>query len=58
MQRRRLGVIAILFIVGLCLNVAAQTDPLARARALHKQSPLIDGHNDYPWALRRPRSGT
>ena len=23
-----------------------------RARALHKQSPLIDGHNDYPWALR------
>jgi membrane dipeptidase len=30
----------------------AQTDPLARARALHKQVPLIDGHNDYPWALR------
>lgn len=25
---------------------------LDRARALHKQSPLIDGHNDYPWALR------
>jgi membrane dipeptidase len=25
---------------------------LERARALHKQSPLIDGHNDYPWALR------
>jgi membrane dipeptidase len=25
---------------------------LQRARALHKQSPLIDGHNDYPWALR------
>ena len=25
---------------------------LARARALHKQVPLIDGHNDYPWALR------
>jgi membrane dipeptidase len=23
-----------------------------RARALHKQSPLIDGHNDYPWVLR------
>jgi membrane dipeptidase len=22
------------------------------ARALHKQVPLIDGHNDYPWALR------
>src|SRR5262245_45893681 len=25
---------------------------LERARALHKQVPLIDGHNDYPWALR------
>jgi len=25
---------------------------LERARALLKQSPLIDGHNDYPWALR------
>jgi len=25
---------------------------LTRARALHKQSPLIDGHNDFPWALR------
>ena len=30
----------------------AQGDPAARARALHKQVPLIDGHNDYPWALR------
>jgi membrane dipeptidase len=25
---------------------------LERARVLHKQTPLIDGHNDYPWALR------
>jgi membrane dipeptidase len=25
---------------------------LDRAKELHKQSPLIDGHNDYPWALR------
>jgi membrane dipeptidase len=24
----------------------------ARAIAIHKQSPVIDGHNDYPWALR------
>jgi membrane dipeptidase len=30
----------------------AQGDLLARARALHTQVPLIDGHNDYPWALR------
>jgi membrane dipeptidase len=27
-------------------------DPMTHARALHKQVPLIDGHNDYPWALR------
>lgn len=27
-------------------------DLLARAKALHEQTPLIDGHNDYPWALR------
>jgi membrane dipeptidase len=25
---------------------------LAKAKALHQQVPLIDGHNDYPWALR------
>ncbi len=25
---------------------------LERARALHRQAPLIDGHNDYPWAVR------
>ncbi len=31
---------------------SAQSDLLTRARALHKQVALIDGHNDYPWALR------
>jgi len=25
---------------------------LNQAKALHKKVPLIDGHNDYPWALR------
>ena len=36
------------------MTAAPQGDAalLARARALHKQVPLIDGHNDYPWALR------
>ncbi|MBI2828038.1 MAG: membrane dipeptidase [Acidobacteria bacterium] len=34
-------------------SVSAQGgDLLARARALHREVPLIDGHNDYPWALR------
>jgi membrane dipeptidase len=30
----------------------AQGDLMSRARALHGQVPLVDGHNDYPWALR------
>jgi membrane dipeptidase len=32
--------------------IGAQPDYLARARAIHKAAPLVDGHNDYPWALR------
>ena len=31
----------------------AQADLLERARALQREVPLIDGHNDYPWALRQ-----
>ncbi len=32
---------------------AAQEDPnLARAKAVLEQYPLIDGHNDLPWAIR------
>ncbi len=34
-------------------NVRQATDFLARARALHRQVPLIDGHNDLPWSFRR-----
>ena len=36
------------------LQTGPAADPalLQRAQALHRQSPLIDGHNDYPWALR------
>ena len=30
---------------------------LDRARALHKSAPLIDGHNDFPWALREKSPG-
>jgi membrane dipeptidase len=33
-------------------TTAAQPELIARAKALHAQVPLIDGHNDYPWALR------
>jgi len=31
---------------------ADSTALLARARRLHAQSPLVDGHNDLPWELR------
>src|SRR5688572_9060632 len=37
----------------LAASQAPDSAPLLdRARALHKKSPLIDGHNDYPWELR------
>jgi membrane dipeptidase len=32
--------------------LAAQDELAARARALHRIYPLVDGHNDLPWALR------
>jgi membrane dipeptidase len=50
--------ISVSFLVVLSMAaLSAQNPPagealLNRARALHRQSPLIDGHNDYPWALR------
>ena len=49
-MRVKLGVL--IAAVACVVGVDAQSDFLARARALHKQAPLIDGHNDYPWALR------
>jgi membrane dipeptidase len=36
---------------------SSDTALLERARALHRQVPLIDGHNDYPWALREKSPG-
>jgi len=44
--------IASILVVFSMTVATAQTDFLARAKALHRQSILIDGHNDYPWALR------
>ena len=34
------------------VSVPSAEDWLHRAKALQQLSPLIDGHNDYPWALR------
>jgi membrane dipeptidase len=46
------GAAAALIVVSLCA-AAAQADLVTRANALHRQAPLVDGHNDYPWALRQ-----
>ena len=43
--------------VATLVSTSAQSDLAARARALHKEAPLIDGHNDYPWALRERDGG-
>ena len=36
---------------------ATEAAQLDHARALTRQVPLIDGHNDFPWALREPSPG-
>ena len=38
--------------IGVLLPLGAQGDLRTRALALHRETPLVDGHNDYPWALR------
>jgi membrane dipeptidase len=47
----RISLTAALGVMVLISTLGAQ-DFKARAIALHKQAPVIDGHNDYPWALR------
>ena len=50
-------------VVFLLMPIALSTEQgpdgqlLQRARALHKQVPLIDGHNDYPWVVREKVKG-
>jgi membrane dipeptidase len=41
-------------LVAAALTQIPAPDPalLERARALHARTPIIDGHNDYPWELR------
>lgn len=42
-------------------HLRAQSDPdsslLRRAREIHRQAPLIDGHNDLPWEIREKAAG-
>jgi membrane dipeptidase len=45
-------IITVIIIAAAVIAAPHAQDFVARAKALHKQVPLIDGHNDYPWALR------
>ncbi len=40
-------------LAALAVPVAAQDADAARARRILERTPLIDGHNDLPWALRQ-----
>src|SRR6185312_505840 len=44
--------VLLMALMALASRPQAGPDYLARARALHAKALLIDGHNDYPWALR------
>ena len=58
MTRSKLALLApVLALAWLAVGVEGQTGLLDRARALHAEVPLIDGHNDYPWALREHDPG-
>ena len=46
-------VVAGLLVIAGAAAATAQSDLAERARALQREVPLIDGHNDYPWALRQ-----
>jgi len=51
---------ALLLTIGAIVTVrgTAQPDPmLDRAKRLLKEVPVIDGHNDYPWAVREKAGG-
>ena len=54
MTKLILAVLAIACAAPMLMTLQAQaTDPLmARAMKLLKDAPIIDGHNDYPWAVR------
>jgi membrane dipeptidase len=43
---------ALVAVAAVMTTTPGAQDFLSRAKALHKQAPLVDGHNDYPWALR------
>jgi membrane dipeptidase len=62
MLGKSLGLFAVGVVCAAWIGVASSapqpnSKQLERARALLKASPLIDGHNDYPWAVRENVKG-
>jgi membrane dipeptidase len=58
---RSLRFLTVVFLALLCFacqpsDAQLPSDPLERARALLRQVPLIDGHNDLPWQYRQKAS--
>jgi membrane dipeptidase len=47
------SVLTAALVLGMAAPAAAQTSPEARVARLLQRTPLIDGHNDLPWALRQ-----
>ena len=57
-QKLALVTLAAALIPFVAVPHATQTDPLLeRARRLLRETPIIDGHNDYPWAVREKAAG-
>ena len=56
--RPLLGMATALVALGLsACATSAQSELAARALAIHRETPLIDGHNDYPWLVRQNAAG-
>ena len=52
----RLATVLVAGLAAAC-GAGAQEEFEARAIALHRSTPLIDGHNDYPWLVRQNAGG-
>ena len=62
MSLRLPGALLVLCAASVCATSDSPSQPqspdfLERARALHQRHPVIDGHNDYPWAVREKTRG-
>jgi membrane dipeptidase len=61
MQKKLMLAATLAATVAAASQAAAQTRTddalLARARRLHEEAPLVDGHNDLPWEIREKAHG-